>query len=198
MNKQTLFTQRFLSSASLYNGKLDGIKGPLTHAAEQQFKRQANNIQILFGIFDKRSEANISTLLPKAQIAARQMLKAALAFNLNAQIISGTRTYEEQNALYRKGRYGNKEPKVTNARAGQSYHNFGLAWDIGLFTSGNKYLTIDILYKELAANLLSSLPNIEWGGHWKTFKDYPHYQLKTQHTNIATIKTRFETGKPYT
>ncbi len=36
------------------------------------------------------------------------------------------RTIEEQNELY------NKRPKVTNARGGQSIHNYGLAFDIVL------------------------------------------------------------------
>ena len=36
------------------------------------------------------------------------------------------RTFAEQDALYLK------RPKVTNAKAGQSYHNYGLAFDIVL------------------------------------------------------------------
>ena len=36
------------------------------------------------------------------------------------------RTFEEQTVLF------NKRPKVTNAKAGQSYHNYGLAFDIVL------------------------------------------------------------------
>lgn len=51
---------------------------------------------------------------------------------------SGLRTYEEQNALYAQGRTapGNK---VTNAKGGFSNHNFGIAFDIGIF-EGAKYL----------------------------------------------------------
>ena len=40
----------------------------------------------------------------------------------------GTRTYEEQNALYAQGRTAPGKI-VTNARGGQGAHNFGLATD---------------------------------------------------------------------
>jgi len=52
---------------------------------------------------------------------------------LTYRIISGTRTYEQQNQLFKK------RPKVTNARGGQSNHNFGIAWDVGLFEEGKYY-----------------------------------------------------------
>ncbi|MEO8506247.1 MAG: hypothetical protein ABI593_01300 [Betaproteobacteria bacterium] len=42
-----------------------------------------------------------------------------------------------QDAPYRQGRLGNPGPRVTNARDGQSNHNFGIAWDIGIFTASD-------------------------------------------------------------
>ena len=97
---------------------------------------------------------------------------------------SGTRTYAEQNTLFRQGRFGNKGPRVTNARGGQSNHNYGIAWDIGLFENG-KYLTDSPLYKKAAE--LGRADGLEWGGDWTSFKDQPHYQLATglSMTNIA-------------
>jgi len=48
------------------------------------------------------------------------------------------RTYQEQDALYAIGRTVDPaKPKVTNAKGGQSYHNFGLAFDIVLLKDTN-------------------------------------------------------------
>jgi peptidoglycan L-alanyl-D-glutamate endopeptidase CwlK len=43
-------------------------------------------------------------------------------------IVQTLRTFEEQDLLYQKGRT-RPGPIVTNARAGQGYHNYGLAID---------------------------------------------------------------------
>ncbi|WP_318566507.1 M15 family metallopeptidase [Peribacillus simplex] len=53
------------------------------------------------------------------------------------KITHGFRLFAEQNALLAQGRTkpGNK---VTNARGGQSMHNYGLAIDICLITSDGK------------------------------------------------------------
>ncbi len=64
------------------------------------------------------------------------------------KIISGTRTHmQEQDALYARRRTA-PGPRVTNARGGYSNHNFGIAWDIGLFRGG-KYLEDSPLYREV-------------------------------------------------
>jgi len=50
------------------------------------------------------------------------------------KLISGLRTYEEQDALYAQGRTA-PGPKVTNAPGGHSNHNFGLAFDMVFLTT---------------------------------------------------------------
>ncbi|HUQ94203.1 MAG TPA: M15 family metallopeptidase, partial [Bryobacteraceae bacterium] len=58
--------------------------------------------------FDERTEKNIATLTPRTQLAARRFMEKAVAAmqpeGIDVRIISGTRTYAEQNALYAKGR----------------------------------------------------------------------------------------------
>ena len=53
---------------------------------------------------DQRTEKNISTLVTKAQAVARTFIisasEAMRAKGVEVKIISGTRTYAEQNALY--------------------------------------------------------------------------------------------------
>lgn len=83
------------------------------------------------------------------------------------------RDNDEQNALYKL------VPKVTNAKAGQSPHNYrpSLAFDIG-FVTVKKTLSWDTkLFKSFAAILNKIEPRIEWGGSWVKFKDAPHFQL---------------------
>lgn len=132
--------------------------------------------------FDERSERNIATLLPAAQAKAREFLAGAIRIlephGLQVRIIAGTRTFSEQDALYAKGRTA-PGPKVTNARGGYSWHNFGIAWDVGIFR-GREYLGKSPFYDTLGK--WGESLGIEWGGAWRTFKDTPHYQLKTGKT----------------
>lgn len=95
------------------------------------------------------------------------------------------RTHEEQDKLY------NKKPKVTNAKGGQSIHNYGLAFDIvllydndnnGSFEEASWSLKKDgdkdgkADWMEVVTYFKSK--GWEWGGDWKSFKDYPHFQMK--------------------
>jgi len=190
-----LFTQRLLKSQGIYTGRLDGSWGPKTEAAAAEADARANQIAAQFQTFDFRSEGNIRTLHLKAQEAARVFLGAFVNVQeYTVKILSGTRTYAEQNALYAQGRTraGNK---VTNARGGSSNHNFGIAWDIGIFVNG-KYLGNSPLYKQAATVGLTATTGVEWGGNWVTFPDKPHYQLATGKT-LAEVRELFESGKPY-
>jgi peptidoglycan L-alanyl-D-glutamate endopeptidase CwlK len=131
------------------------------------------------------------------RIEARKFLTITRDAGKDVRIISGTRTYAEQDALYNQGRNGNAGHIVTNAKGGQSNHNFGIAWDIGIFDGTGKYLTNDHEYVSIAQIVLSQMNTIEWGGNWRSFKDYPHYQLKAVSERVATIRGLFEKGEVY-
>lgn len=131
---------------------------------------------------DDRSEQNIATLLPDAQRAARALLTAvnntlrkSNACNASIKVISGSRTYDEQNALYAKGR---TEPGaiVTNCRGGYSNHNFGIAFDIGVFGPDGHYYAEHSAY-DIAGEIGKSL-GLAWGGDWNSFQDKPHFELR--------------------
>ena len=84
------------------------------------------------------------------------------------------RSNEEQNILF------NKKPKVTNAKAGQSPHNFNpsFAFDIG-FIGLDKKMDWSLKLFLNFANIITSIDsNIDWGGNWIRFKDAPHFELK--------------------
>ena len=87
------------------------------------------------------------------------------------------RSIEEQNKLY------NQKPKVTNAKGGQSIHNYGLAFDIVMLFDKDNNGTFETAsfkvdkYWLQVANFFKS-KGFVWGGDWKTFKDYPHFEVK--------------------
>ena len=94
------------------------------------------------------------------------------------------RTKEEQNLLYKK------KPKVTNAKGGQSPHNYlpCLAFDI-CFIHKNGLLSWEIKYFEIFADLIKKhSSNIVWGGDWVKFKDYPHFEIKNWKNYIDANK----------
>ncbi|MFO1314660.1 MAG: M15 family metallopeptidase [Burkholderiales bacterium] len=186
-----LFFQRLLRSDGLYLDDLDGIWGPITEAAVVEFERRADAIAADVGAFDARTENNIRTLAVRAQRPAREFLRRVRAAGIGARVISGTRTYAMQDALYRQGRFGNPGPRVTNARGGQSNHNFGIAWDIGIFTAGGGYVTEGPPYDDAAT--AGAAPELEWGGDWASFVDKPHWQLATG-MSLAELRARFESG----
>jgi peptidoglycan LD-endopeptidase CwlK len=167
---------------------VDGKAGPETWAAIYQkiVKPKSANTQSDVEIpeADPRSEKNIQTLQPEVQPLARALVQKASAAGIKIIVISGLRTYAEQDALYAQGRTapGNK---VTNARGGYSNHNFGIAFDIGVF-EGNKYLGDSPKYKAVGA--LGMEIGLEWGGSWKTIEDQPHFQLRPQWANDMTEK----------
>lgn len=191
-----LFYQRLLKATGFYTGKLDGKWGPLTDAADKAFTVESQQIAVQYGTFDIRSEGNIFSLIPQAQILARQFLNKIIQTGEDVRIISGTRTYSEQDVIYKQGRFGSKLPKVTNARGGQSNHNFGIAWDIGIFEDGH-YSTLESKYKKIATDVSGSFPQLQWGGNWTSFKDYAHFQFKAVSDSVMMIRNLFEKGTPY-
>lgn len=196
-----LFIQRILSSAGLYKGPLDGKFNQALHDAEDAFEAAYTAAQARYGAFDPRSEGIIYTLVPKAQIAARQFMNTAKQFPAVVKLLSGTRTYAEQNALYAQGRTASGRV-VTNARGGQSNHNFGIAFDVGIFNGGayNEGRTgkEDKQYSDLATLVQGKLPGmLEWGGSWRTIVDKPHYQLVTG-KSVSQCRALLEVGKAYT
>lgn len=127
------------------------------------------------GLVDDRSERVISTLHARLRDKARQLVQRAAAAGIKIKIISGLRTYGEQNALYAQGRTAPGRV-VTNARGGYSNHNFGVAFDVGIFSADGKYLDESPAYKTVGQ--IGKSLGFEWGGDWSSIQDQPHFQLR--------------------
>jgi peptidoglycan LD-endopeptidase CwlK len=125
----------------------------------------------------RRSERNMgSGMNAIVKHSALEVIRRAYKEGINAQISHGMRTYAEQNKLFAQGRTapGNI---VTNARGGYSNHNFGLAVDYFLTTwDGSKATwTVNDSWRRVAA--IGKSLGFEWGGDWRSFKDYPHLEM---------------------
>ena len=154
---------------------VDGNPGPQTWASiYRQIVGEAPQTTDTPTLADTRSAQNIATLLPPVQPLAQSLIADAATAGISIKIISGTRTYEEQDALYEQGR--TKPGRiVTNARGGYSNHNFGVAFDIGVF-EGGRYIDESPAYKAVGA--LGKQLGLEWGGDWKSIQDEPHFELR--------------------
>jgi peptidoglycan LD-endopeptidase CwlK len=149
------------------------------------------------GRFDKRSEGSILTLHLRTQTLARRFLRCVHDAGFEVRIISGTRSYAEQSKLYAQGHHGNPGPIVTEADGGQSNHNFGIAWDIGVF-KGTEYKPESPNYGKVAKLALAAaeLQGLEWDGNWRKLKDQPHYEIGNG-LPIEEVRRRFEAGTAY-
>lgn len=99
-----------------------------------------------------------------------------------------------------------QKPKVTNAKGGQSIHNYGLAFDIVLLydNDGNgtfeeaSWSMIKDFDKDSKADWMEvtnffKSKGYEWGGDWKKFKDNPHFQMDFGF-DWKTLKARVDKG----
>ena len=145
---------------------------------------------------------DIESLHPEVAIRAIAFIKDAneylKQFNITCKIISTLRTWDEQNAIYAKGRDATGKKigtTFTNAKAGDSVHNWGCAFDIGLFANG-AYNTprTQPYYKDIKLVNLAKNYGLKWGGDWNTIKDYPHYEF-IGNNNDSQFITRAKSGE---
>jgi hypothetical protein len=121
----------------------------------------------------------LSQLHPIVAARGRSLIDLAAHAGFAVLVTQGLRSWKEQDALYARGR---KTPPigkayiVTNAKGGQSWHNFGLAFDLVVLDSMGK-ATWDLKHPGWkAVGALGKSVGLEWGGDWKSLKDYPHFQ----------------------
>jgi hypothetical protein len=109
----------------------------------------------------------------------------------SVRIVSAFRSWEEQDRLYAQGRTAPGRI-VTSARGGQSTHNFGIAWDVGVFDGAGRYLQESEVYRAIGP--VGEEIGLEWGGRWRSFPDYPHYNVRTGLT-VAQMRALVRAGK---
>jgi peptidoglycan L-alanyl-D-glutamate endopeptidase CwlK len=147
---------------------------------------------------DKPTRDRIAKLHPSVRDEVTTIINdcdKVLAGRAKIRIAEGLRTFGEEDALYAQGR---TEPgkKVTNAKGGQSIHNYGFAVDICLTIDGKeaswdtaKDWDNDGIADWQEAVKIFAKHGWNWGGNWKTFKDMPHFD-KIGFDNWRTLQNK--------
>lgn len=147
--------------------------------------------------------SKIDTLHPliraEVQTLVNRINSDVLKGNVKMVVIQGLRTFPEQDALY------NQKPKVTNAKGGQSIHNYGLAFDFCLVDGGR---TIWDTVKDFDGDKVPDWMEVvkvfkdagySWGGDFKSIVDKPHFEKTFGHTwqQLFAIKQSGKTENGY-
>ena len=116
----------------------------------------------------------LEDLLPPVRERVEQMIAACKAEGIDLLVTSTYRDNASQDALYAQGRTAPGRI-VTNARAGQSYHNYRCAVDVVPIRNGKAIWNAkDPVWQRIGA--LGKAAGLEWAGDWKRFKEFPHFQ----------------------
>ena len=116
---------------------------------------------------------SLSDLNPKVAAMCSEFINRCKAEGIDVIITSTYRDAEAQNKLYAQGR---TEPgkKVTNAKAGQSYHNWRVAFDFVPLVNGKAMWNDAVLF--LKCGEIAEGVGLEWAGRWKKFNETAHCQ----------------------
>lgn len=152
---------------------------------------------------DKITLERIELLHPKLRQEAKEIyeeISEVLTGKAICRFSHTYRSFEEQDILFLK------RPKVTNAKGGQSYHNYGLAIDVVLLVDkdGNgsheaaSWDTKTDFDKDNVSDWMEivrifKLYGWEWGGDWQ-FRDNPHFQKTFGYSIKELLKRHGEDG----
>jgi hypothetical protein len=147
--------------------------------------------------WDSVTNKKIEKLHPKIRCSVKNFInEVEKTMGIKLRVIQGFRTYAEQDALYAQGRTTGGS-KVTNAKGGQSNHNFGLAIDVAEIKNGK----IDWNEQEKVLPKVAPIGKkwgFEWGGDWKSLKDKPHFEMMFGKSLSELRKLYNENGKDHT
>jgi len=130
---------------------------------------------------------DIHDLHPIVQGKCQVFLDECKKSGIDIIITSTYRDRESQTALYAQGRT-RLGKIVTNAKAGQSYHNWRVAFDVVPARHGKPAWDDTDLW--LSVGHIGKSCGLEWAGDWKSFKEMPHFQF----TGGMSLKD-FQSGK---
>ena len=130
-------------------------------------------IELQKALIARRKEAGSKRMLqPLVKRQADKIVYDMKMLGHPVRVVEGYRSIERQDELYAQGRTtaGNI---VTNAKGGQSFHNYGVAVDFVFRKEG--YNASEFLWGTLGT--VGKEHGFKWGGDWKNFKDRPHFEM---------------------
>lgn len=116
---------------------------------------------------------SLDDLLPVVKAKAEAFIAACHAHGIDILVTSTYRDFESQTALYNQGRT-TKGNIVTNAKAGQSFHNFKCALDFAPLKNGKIDWNDTATFTKCGE--IAETVGLEWAGRWKSFKELAHVQ----------------------
>lgn len=90
------------------------------------------------------------------------------------------RSFKRSDELYAQGRT-KPGPIVSKVKGGGSLHNYRLAIDFCLQINGKSVWDEKHPSWKIVVDCFKER-GFEWGGDWKTFKDYPHFEKRLGYT----------------
>ena len=134
---------------------------------------------------------SLDDLVPPARVRVESFLDAAKKQGIDLLVTSTYRDNASQDALYAQGRT-TPGKIVTNAKAGQSWHNYRCAVDVVPIVAGKPRWDVkDEVWQQVGA--LGKAAGLEWAGDWKKFKEYPHFQY-TGGLTLAQLQSGAKIG----
>lgn len=138
---------------------------------------------------NEHSKRRLSQVHPELARRVTSLIESLVQQGLTVEIVQGLRTFAEQDGLFAQGRTMPGK-RVTNARGGQSNHNYGLAVDLCIFVNGKPNWEAPQREWQMIGVAAERL-GLEWGGRWK-FVDLPHVQL--QGLSLAQCQSLYKQG----
>jgi RHS repeat-associated protein len=146
------------------------------------------------GVGSARDAKILAGLHPFVANLGAAHLELMETFGLNAFLIEGFRDYAQQEEKHAQGRT-TPGRIVSHARAGESFHNFGLAYDIGIRDQLGRYEKDGSDPRYGTAGFSGELIGLEWGGRWRGRRfDPSHFQYRGGRS-LHEVRSLFERGK---
>lgn len=121
------------------------------------------------------SSRKLDDLNQPTKIRAMAFRDKCAALGIDVLIYCTLRDSKEQDMLYAIGRTA-KGKIVTNAKGGESWHNYGSAFDFVPVLAGKPQWGDKDLYAT-CGDIAESV-GLEWAGRWKSFKETAHCQYR--------------------
>ncbi len=145
---------------------------------------------------DQVSEARLSLVHPALARKIRQMADILELDHppVKLRVTEGLRSWNEQAQLYAQGR-SLPGAIVTNAEPGHSWHQFGLAVDVVPFGLDGRpdWNTSHPIWRRLVQ--LGTHLGLVAGAQWRSFPDYPHFQLTGKLPQTPDLEVRETFGQ---
>jgi len=134
---------------------------------------------------------SLDDLLPAVKVRVEKFINSAKDAGIDLLITSTYRDNASQTALYAQGRTAAGRI-VTNAKAGESFHNYRCAVDVVPLINGKPVWDVSYQVWQTIGKL-GQEAGLEWAGNWTKFKEMPHFQY-TGGLTLAQLKAGAKIG----